>query len=498
VEEKMEKTVILIKLREAIMVFVMVLLAYGYFSFGSNDWNVNSRLALVKAFVENGVFEIDAYHETRELGTNDKAYYNGHYYSDKAIGSSVSGAIAYYPIHWLYLLSGVPLSVHVFRELLTFIAVGLPAAFMAPFIFLLIRYITGSSIRGLFITLGIALGAPLFKYSTGYYGHSLAATALFFGFLIWFHARREKFASPQLAFVSAILFGFMVITEYPTVILLALVSPYILYTLYESGQLFDWKIYTAMAVGFMLPVCLVLYYNQSVFGSLFASGYSHEAREAFKSAHEQNLMGIGLPNLYNVWYQTFQPAFGIFWQSPILLLAFPGWFLMFRSREYRLEAGLSLVLIFSYILLFSGYYMWWGGQAFGPRHLIPILPIFALPLAFIPEKFLIPLALTTLVSVFQNLLLTASGTEGLGAYINTHLRPAWDAGGIRQPYGMLVYDVALPNVLQGNLANNRGIDYLGLYGPASLLPWFLLEAGLLLACLKLISGRTDRVEVTRQ
>ena len=46
---------------EAILVFVMVLIAYGYFS-TERDANINSRLALVKAFVDEGRFEIDSYH----------------------------------------------------------------------------------------------------------------------------------------------------------------------------------------------------------------------------------------------------------------------------------------------------------------------------------------------------------------------------------------------------------------------------------------------------
>src|SRR5688572_1890087 len=94
--------------REAIIIFLMIFVAYSYFSFGL-DWNTNSRLALVKAFVDEARFEIDSYHEV-ELETGDKAYFDGHYYSDKAIGSSILGVIAYYPIRWLYEVTGTVLT----------------------------------------------------------------------------------------------------------------------------------------------------------------------------------------------------------------------------------------------------------------------------------------------------------------------------------------------------------------------------------------------------
>lgn len=485
----MKKISISKNLREAITIFMIVLVAYGYFSFGL-DGNVNSRLALVKSFVEQGVFEIDSYHAA-PLDTNDKAYFNGHYYSDKAIGSSVLGVIVYYPIRWLYSLNGELLSIQSFCNLLAFLVVSLPAALIAPFSYLLVKYITNNPLKALAIALGISLGTPLFKYSTAYYGHSLAATSYFFAILIWFYARRRKAISLQLAFISSVLLGFMLITEYPTALLLALLSPYILYTLHKSGQLFDWKIYGLMVLGFMVPVCILLYYNHSVFGSPFATGYSYESSEAFKAAHQENFMGIGRPSIFIFWYQTFQPAFGIFWQSPILFLALPGWIFMVTSKEYRAEAILCFSVIFLYVLMFSGYYMWWGGLSFTPRHIIPILPMFVLPLAFVPEMLVIPLTLGTAISVFQNLVLTASGFDGLGPYLNQHLRPIWKKHGILQPRGILVYDVCLPNVVKGNLVNNRGLDLFNLSASYSLLPLMFVELGLLSIYIKLIFRKTD-------
>src|SRR5690348_17394504 len=100
-------------IREAVLVFLMVLIAYGYFS-TERDANINSRLALVKAFVDEGRFEIDSYHNT-ELYTVDKSYFKGHYYSDKAIGTAALGIAAYYPLRSIYAREEVRLTPRLFR-----------------------------------------------------------------------------------------------------------------------------------------------------------------------------------------------------------------------------------------------------------------------------------------------------------------------------------------------------------------------------------------------
>ena len=65
----------------ALLIFGVIFFSYAYFYEGAG-WNQNSRFDLVRAMVEQGTLRIDAYHEN----TDDKAFANGHYYSDKAPG----------------------------------------------------------------------------------------------------------------------------------------------------------------------------------------------------------------------------------------------------------------------------------------------------------------------------------------------------------------------------------------------------------------------------
>lgn len=473
-------------LREACLVFIMVVAGYGYFS-TERDVNINSRLALVKAFVDEGRFEIDSYHSA-ELYTNDMAVFNGHYYSDKAIGAGILGVLAYYPVRWVYAHEGVRLTPRLFREWTTFLAISLVAALIAPFLYTLLKRITANAAKSLFITLAICLGTPLYKYSTAFYGHSLAAAFYFLAFLIWFYARRNKSISPPLAFLSGFFLGFMAITEYPTLALAFLLAPYILFALYQCGQAADWKIHLAMAAGGAIPLCILFLYNYSIYGTLFTTTYSHEYLEIWKEAHSNNVMGIGLPNPIVFFYETFHPSLGIFWQSPVLLLSLAGWFFMAKRKEYRAELYFSAGAVFLYILMFSGYFDWFGGVSFTPRHLIPLMPLFALPMAFLPQSLSIPLWITGGISLFQNILTSASGFEGLYEYRFSQIKEVYIVG----KQGMLFYEVVLPNIVNGRLTNNRGIQLLGLNGVMSLWPLLALEIGFLIVYFALTRERKLR------
>src|SRR5215471_15539721 len=65
----------------AALLGVITFLSFIYFYEGGG-WNQNSRFDLLRAIVERHTLQIDAYHEN----TQDKAHFQGHYYSDKAPG----------------------------------------------------------------------------------------------------------------------------------------------------------------------------------------------------------------------------------------------------------------------------------------------------------------------------------------------------------------------------------------------------------------------------
>jgi hypothetical protein len=181
---------------------------------------------------------------------------------------------------------------------------------------------------------------------------------------------------------------------------------------------------------------------------------------------------------------------GVFWQSPILLLAFPGWIAMWRDHEFRAEALLYGCVILLYFIVLSGYDVWWGGLAFTPRDIIPALPFFGIPLVFLTGKFRLAAFLLTILSILQMLVVIATRYDGLG-----NITIVYSQGlSYKMFQNSTIYSVYLPNFLAGKLVPNLGRELFGLTGHTSLLPLVLVEACLLAAFVRVTRDFKDQPE----
>lgn len=465
------------RVAEILLVFLISLLASGYFH-SQDDVNSNSRLALVKAIVEQDRFAIDSY-QGGAFKTGDESFFGGHYYTDKGIGSSLLGAEFYSLIYILRGGAGHPLSDDALKFLITFLAISFPYAFLAPILYSLVRQISGSARYALLISLAISIGTALYIYSAAYYGHSLVALLLFAAFYIWFTMKSTGFIRPIMAFCSGCLLGFAVITEYPAAAIALVIAAYILFVLYIRKKLLAWRIYAALFLGVMIPAGALLLYNYSVFGNPLTLGYSFETVGVFRAVEHTGFMGLGPPRLGILFYMTVHTTMGIFWQSPILLLAFPGWIAMWRGRTFRLEAIISGCVVLVYFVALSGYSVWWGGLAFTPRHILPALPFLGVPLAFLAGKLRRSAFVLTIISILQMLVVIATRYDGLG-----NITIAYSQGLLYKMFqNSTIYSVYVPNFLAAKLVPNLGQKLFGLTGYASLFPLIAVQAGLVCAFL---------------
>lgn len=101
----------------------------------------------------------------------------------------------------------------------------------------------------------------------------------------------------------------------------------------------------------------------------------------------------------------FSPGKSVFLYSPVLLLAVAGW-----PAFYRRHAALALALAGLWLLMLVSLRasVWTGGLTWGPRFLLPLLPVSMLPaLAWLPGRWW-AVALAGLSAVFQAIVSTAN------------------------------------------------------------------------------------------
>lgn len=82
------------------------------------------------------------------------------------------------------------------------------------------------------------------------------------------------------------------------------------------------------------------------------------------------------PEMWNVWFSTKR---GLFTWSPILFLAVIGFVMVYQKNRLLGAACIVIFLLQSYINSIVN--DWWGGEAFGARRFISLMPFFALGLA---------------------------------------------------------------------------------------------------------------------
>lgn len=460
--------------KDVLLVVVLLAITYAYF-FHDTGWNENSRFGLVFAVVQEGRFTIDSFHDRIGTATGDKSFFNGHYYSDKAIGTSALGALVYFPLYWLTKTIGYAISLWWIKYLLTWLVVGLPSALLGGLMYVAGTWITASRVRAYTATMAIALGTMCFPYSLVFFGHQLAATLLFGGFFMIFQLRiKPSLYRWWYLCVLGLVLGFALITEYTTAIIVFPLILYYMYVLWKEPSIRADMTMVTPAVGGLIPVSLLLVYNTLCFGSPLSLGYAHLESQFFRNSMAQGLMGIHLPQPMVLYYITMHPAHGLFWQSPVLLMALLGVYRMLCTRHYRAEAALTITAFVSYLLLNSGYYMWWGGWAFGPRHLIPMLPFLCLPLLFVPKRGFPVLAVLSLVSAAQMLIVAASAVE----VPDTMIRNIRTLGYFEYSS---IYSYCLRQLLNGQFAWNLGQQLFGWTQVRSLLPLvFALVCGSML------------------
>ncbi|MCB0790447.1 MAG: hypothetical protein KDB97_01675 [Flavobacteriales bacterium] len=338
---------------------LLLLLTSWHLDRGPND-NTLSRAALVAALIEQGTLRIDAYHE----GIGDKALIDGHYYSDKAPFPALLVAPCYQVLVW----SG---AVHPGeRGLLTdrllmlggFLCGSLPLALIILLCWHALRRSSPPVPRILFALLPF-LGSFLFVYSGSFNAHILGAMLVL---LAHISMERQRYMLMGLACGAAVL------CEYTLIVFPLIWGVMVLFRRPMEHPAPPLRSMAGIVTGAFPMVVLLLLFNYAQSGDPFSLGYDHEAHYTFMSKG----YGLGLPTWASLWGLTFSSYRGLFIYMPVLLAVVVAWALVHRKGPAPWNDPVLLPCVLSFLLV-AGYRMWWGGWAYGPRHLTTVAVLLA-------------------------------------------------------------------------------------------------------------------------
>ena len=169
--------------------------------------------------------------------------------------------------------------------------------------------------------------------------------------------------------------------------------------------------------------------------------FDHPLASSYKYANDMVMWKVdgklfGIPDPVRFFQLLFSPYRGLFFSSPIFLMALPGVYSFLKDRKWRAEAIFCATLSVFFIILIASFHAWHGGSAPGPRYLIPLFPYFFLFTVFSLRKFPKIFKVIGFVSLLINLSITVVGNE------------------IPREMGNPLGEVVFKNVIAGNVSIN--------------------------------------------
>ena len=132
-----------------------------------------------------------------------------------------------------------------------------------------------------------------------------------------------------------------------------------------------WRGLLAFAVPLAIWAAVLAEYNYVRFGNPLTTGYL--AEESFSGPWITGILGL-----------LVSPGKGLLVFCPVLVAVLPS--LPAFVRRHPLHATLTALVAAAYVLLYGKWFMWHGGFAWGPRFLLPIIPLLCVAMAPLLER----------------------------------------------------------------------------------------------------------------
>lgn len=399
------------------LLFVLILCTYASF-FSIGEWNQASRYNAIFATVENQdpnipIFSIDAFIKSPQhnFNTGDWSFYDGHYYSNKAPGTTLLGILIYYP---LYVIEKLVLNLNIESEqvalfnswLLNFFISILPLALACIYFFKLVLLLKNDIRLACLLTISCFFGTLLFPYSQALWGSTTAAAFNIIG--LYYFSQACLFSKDK----AGLILGIAVLFEYSSALIVIICLLTLLLSKNRRQTIHFLR-------GGMLPLCLYCIYHSICFGNPFMPATSYNNPMFL----DQHLAGgqFRLPQISIALQLLFSGRCGLLTYSPIFIFLPWSFYAWYKSREKRVLLIVSMASCGLFFLMNCGFNGWHGGQVMGPRYLIPIIPFGVLGLSYVGKNIKLNSIFYLLLSIsFFNMLVIGSVSTVYKAVTNPY------------------------------------------------------------------------------
>ncbi|MEE3202853.1 MAG: hypothetical protein VX262_06120 [Acidobacteriota bacterium] len=239
------------------------------------------------------------------------------------------------------------------------------AALCAPLVFLFAWRITGSLVGALFAAFALAFGTSLWPYSKFGFNAPLATLCLLGAtYSVWIGVRSKRLV--MLAWGGALL-GYGLLTRHELGIMVIPLAGWIVIESVEDRKLAISQL-AVFGVPVVIGVVLWMSYNFARFGHPFDTGLLRDPNVRFDT-----------PVLVGLYGLLASPGRAWFLYCPIVAGGVASlWLLARRDRSTAVLFGAQACLLLAVICRM---HQWDGGESYGPRYLIPVLPFVTIPLA---------------------------------------------------------------------------------------------------------------------
>jgi hypothetical protein len=367
-----------------------------------NGYNQNAHYALIRALADGVPYVDRSLGEIGELATGDIARFEGHIYAVKPPGLAFAAMPAFLVVE----ASGMRTIGDPTRVIW---ALNLWGAVLPSLLLLLLVWTLAERLEpglGTATAVTLGLGTMVLTFATLFFNHALSTFLGFAAFaLLW----RERDGPARLWLVASagLVVGLAATVDYQ--LGFAVGIPLALYALVRTPRLRRGLAYAGGALVGALPLAV---FNLWAFGSV-----THTAYESYWDARpaEERLAYFRTPRLSTLLDMLFS-TMGLVTLAPVVVCGLIGAIMLYRRR--RAEA-LVIAAVTLVVVVYQSGLGGFGGQG-PPRYLMTMLPFLGLPLALTFRVLPLTTIALALVSVFQAVVMTATGP--LAAYDGDWLR----------------------------------------------------------------------------